>query len=332
MAAAAWSLLPLFPMTTRRQHYVWQKYLEPWTTRKNNAQQLWCLRKNSRIPFQTETKNVAVERDFYRLRDLDETDGDFVRSVAFGDRTNQTLRELNEGWIAGFEALFELHKAARFSPNASQSLREALDAQLIEHQEQQYSRMETDAVEHLAALQVGDVSFFEDDDQAISFCYFLAHQYFRTKAIRDRIKKTHDTAKRKDRFNRTWPLFRYVFATNVGYAIFEERKTVKLRGGRAPPGIEFITGDQPAVNTYGAFIAANVPVEDVELYYPVSPTRAVVLSGHRVYQNVHGIQLAPFRANYLNQTIERIAYEQLFAKSEATLRAVASEFCKTADW
>ncbi len=325
-------LPPYSSMTTRRQHYVWQKYLEPWTTQKNNAQQLWCLRNSSRTPFLTDTKNVAVERDFYQLRDLDQRDGDFVRWVSFGDRTNQKLRELNEGWIAGFEALFELHKAARAHPKATQSLRDVLDAQLIEYQEQQYSRMEADAVAHLTALRVGDVRFFEDDDQAVSFCYFLAHQYFRTKAIRNRIRETFDTPEHKDRFDRTWPIFRYVFATNIGYALFAERKTIRLQVVRAPPGMEFITADQPAVNTYGAFVAPSTPVDELEFYYPVSPTRAAILSGHRVYQNVHGTELTPFRTNYLNQTIEHVAYEQLFATSEAVLKAIAGEFCKTGSW
>jgi hypothetical protein len=56
---------------------------------------------------------------------------------------------------------------------------------------------------------------------------------------------------------------------------------------------------------------------ELELYYPVSPTRAAILSGHNIYR--HGMTLEPLRMAYLNQTIEFIAYEQLFAKSEEPL-------------
>jgi hypothetical protein len=53
-------------------------------------------------------------------------------------------------------------------------------------------------------------------------------------------------------------------------------------------------------------------------------TRAAILSGHSIYQ--HGMTLEPLRMNYLNQTIEFIAYEQLFAKSEDSLKTIPPMF------
>jgi|SRR6185437_15989151 len=311
-------------MTTRRQHYVWQKYLEPWTVKKGKAHQLWCLRRGATTPICTETKNVGVERDFYRLVDLQEGDIDFVRNIAFGPKTNPKLRELNEGWISQFDLFLRLRRAAKEHPKASEALLKALDQQMIEYQENAYSRMETGAVEHIAALGTGDVSFFEDTNQAVEFSYFLAHQYFRTKAIRNRIRDTFPERAHKDRFHRTWPIFRYIFATNIGYSIFADRKRFKLQVLSAAPNMEFITGDQPAVNTYGAFVPPNTPLDELELYYPVSPTRAVILSDHSIYR--HGMTLEPFRMAYLNQIIELIAYEQLFAQSEESLKSIVSLF------
>lgn len=311
-------------MTTRRQHYVWQKYLEPWTLTKGKARQLWCLRRGAPSPILLDIKNVAVERDFYRLRDLQAGDIDFVKTIAFGPKTNPKLRELNEGWIAQFDLFLRLQRAARNHPKASEALLKTLDEQMIEYQENAYSRMETDAVGHLIALQAADVRFFDDSDHAADFSYFLAHQYFRTKAIRNRIRSTFSQQSFKDRFDRTWPLFRYVFATNIGYSIFAERKTLKLQVLNAAPGMEFITGDQPAINTYGAFVAPNIVLDELELYYPVSPTRAAILSGHSIYQ--HGMTLEPLRMAYLNQTIEFIAYEQLFARTSEPLRNISPMF------
>lgn len=311
-------------MTTRRQHYVWQKYLEPWTIKKGKAQQLWYLRRGAKAPICTDTKNVGVERDFYRLLGLQAGDIDFVRTIALGPKTNPKLRELNEGWISQFELFIGLQHAAKEHPKASAALLKTLDQQMIKFQEDAYSRMETGAVKHLTAMQAADVRFFEDTNEAVEFSYFLAHQYFRTKAIRNRIRDTFPEQGHKDRFDRTWPIFRYIFATNIGYSIFSDRKKFKLQVLNAAPNMEFITGDQPAVNTYGAFVAPNTPLEELELYYPVSPTRAVILSDHSIYQ--HGMTLEPLRMNYLNQTIELIAYEQLFAKSEEPLRVIAPMF------
>ena len=194
---------------------------------------------------------------------------------------------------------------------------------MIEFQEHAYGRMEATAVRQLAALQAGDVTYFDDDDQAVSFSYFLVHQYLRTKAIRDRIRDTFPTQAQKDRFERTWPIFRYIYATNVGYTIFAHRKTMKLQVVRAAPGMEFITSDQPAINTHGAFVSADTAIDDLELFYPVSPSRALIISGHGIYQDSHGKPLEPFHMYYLNQAIERVAYDCLFAQSERTLNAIA---------
>lgn len=49
----------------RRQHYVFQSYLNAWT----NEEQLWCMR-NKKNKFKTGTINVAQERDFYRIKPL----------------------------------------------------------------------------------------------------------------------------------------------------------------------------------------------------------------------------------------------------------------------
>jgi hypothetical protein len=276
----------------------------------------------------TDTKNVAVERDFYRLTDLNKGDTEFVRALAFSHATRPTLRDLNERWISMFETFVALQRAARTHPNADAAALATLDRAMIEYQENAYMRMEDAAIEPLTALQAGDVEFFNDDERAASFSYFLAHQYLRTKAVRDRIQKTWLQADETDRFDRTWPIFRYVFATNLGYSIFAHRHAMRLQILHAPAPMEFITADQPAINTYGAFVQPDPLSENFELYYPLSPTRALIISGHAVYKHSHGTTIDPFRLNYLNQAMEFAAHEQLFSKSQAPLQSIARAFCK----
>jgi hypothetical protein len=314
-------------MTTRRQHYVCQAYLEAWATPKGKAHQLWCLRRPDPEPFFTDVKNVAVERDFYRVHDLEEGDAAFVRWLAINPKTNPKMRDLAEGWISRMETFLNLMQSAKAAVSSSERLLAELDAEMIEFQENEYSRLESDAANQLEALRQGDVSFFDDVDQAMHFSYFLAQQYFRTKAIRDRIRITFATPAEKERFERTWPIFRYIYSTNIGYSIFANRKTMKLQVVQAADEMEFITADQPAINTHGAFISPNTPVEELELFYPVSPSRAAIISGHTIYQDIHGQQLAPLRTHYFNQTIEHVAYKCLFAKSDGVLRAAAPHFC-----
>jgi hypothetical protein len=92
------------------------------------------------------------------------------------------------------------------------------------------------------------------------------------------------------------------------------------------PGTEFITADQPAINTYGALVAPMVPLDEVELYYPASPSRALIISSHSTYKNVHEQEIDPFRVNYLSQTIELVAHVQLIARSQEALKGLVSRF------
>jgi hypothetical protein len=102
---------------------------------------------------------------------------------------------------------------------------------------------------------------------------------------------------------------------------------MKLQVVQAADGMEFITSDQPVINTYGAFLSPATLVEELELFYPVSPLRAAIISGHAIYQDAHGTILDSFRTNYFNQAVEKVAYECLFARTEALLLDVAPYFC-----
>jgi hypothetical protein len=316
-------------MTARRHHYVWQKYLEPWTTSVKKSKQLWCLRRDSSRPIPIDTKNVAVERDFYRRSDLQDGDTDFIRTHTFRPDTNPKLRELNEGWIARYERFHALAVLARSQADESQL--KTLNELMITAEEDAYSKMESSATSTLAALQAGDVSFIADDQEAVSFYNFLVHQYFRTKAIQERTRQLFAKNSDMDRFDRTWPILRYIFVTNVAYSMFEERRKAPLQIIRAAPGTEFITSDQPVVNTHGAFAPKDKAIDSLEFYYPISPSRALIVSDHSSYTNIHGQELGALHVNYLNQTIELIARDQLFASSEQTLTSLAGYFRGTSD-
>jgi hypothetical protein len=307
-------------MTPRRHHYVWQKYLKPWTTKVGKAQQLWCLRKGQAEPFCTDTTNVAVERDFYRVHDFETSDADFIRAVAFRGNTNPTLHKLNEGWITGFESIFALISLAKSHSRFPQEGLSELDRFLIEYQESWQSRIETEAADLIPRLLLGDTQFFENEADATRFCHFVAHQYFRTKAIRDGVRSAYVDLNQEQRFDRTWPVLRNIFATNLSFALFMDRHSVPLQIIRAPVGVRFLTSDQPAINTYAANAPRNAAVSDMETYYPISPEIAVIFSERPSYRGIHRQILEPELVSLLNQAIAAEAHEQMFSATEGELR------------
>ncbi|TDV35023.1 uncharacterized protein DUF4238 [Paraburkholderia caballeronis] len=283
------------------------------------------MRRGSLAPFRTDTKNVAVERDFYRLTESLPDDIKWVRSVAFAKKGNAELQKLNEGWIDIFEIFWSLQKLRDQFPKSVELIAE-LDRQLIERQENYYSEMENSAVENLAALQGGNVSFFSDDHQAVAFSFFLMAQYFRTKKMQDNMQQQFESDADVARFNRAWPILRDIFATNTAFSIFANRATAPLQVVTAPAGLQFITSDQPVINTYAAFISETTPVKDAEIYFPVSPTHAVIISGHAAYKGINGKELDSFRVHYLNQAMEQAAHDQIFASTEEQLQIVGKTF------
>lgn len=77
------------PRIKHRQHHVWQYYLDPWTTKKK----IFCLQ-DGKI-FRSDTKNVAVERDFYKLHRLTDEDIAFLRLAVIdvGPTYSKSLHE-----------------------------------------------------------------------------------------------------------------------------------------------------------------------------------------------------------------------------------------------
>ena len=58
----------------RKHHYVFQAYLNAWIV----DGKLWSLR-NKKVLFHTNTINIAQERDFYRLKPLNEDEFKFYQ-------------------------------------------------------------------------------------------------------------------------------------------------------------------------------------------------------------------------------------------------------------
>lgn len=317
-------------MTTRRQHYVWRKYLEPWTFAQGKSHRIWCLRRENHEPFAVDTTKVAVERDFYRLIGWEPTDAEFVRALLFRENTLPHLRALNEGWIAQFEGFFALHDLVLRKAGHDRQVRAELEKSLIQFQEADYQRMEGDFLPLLAALLGGDARCIHDDQHGPRLCAFLAHQYLRTKAMRDRVRRTFENTSFLPHFDRTWPILRYVMATNVGFSIFAGRHSIPLTLLQAPQGVAFITSDQPVVNLRGR-AGAELSADDFELYYPLSPGRAAILSADPVYLGSANRAVSVDLVDHLNGAIERVAHEQLFGESREALFIRARTFCGLAE-
>lgn len=297
-------------MKKRRQHYVWRKYLEPWCV----DGKVWCHRRGA-APFHTNPINVAVERDFYELKQLTKNDIVFIQKVVIDPIKNDTLRDLNAGWISTFDNIFRLEHALRETDWIPEEFIVELDRCMHNLDEDHHNRMEQVAEDYLGALHKGDALFYDDDDCAVDFTYFLAGQYFRTKNIRDSVLRSFRNISIPGvSVERAWPIMRHIFTTSIAFNLYAKRRDYKLVLLNNVSELEFITSDQPVLNVHAAGRSGEI-VEEVEFYYPVSPSMAVIISNDEKYAKTRVESIGPVNVSYLNDSVVKSAYEQVFTKT-----------------
>lgn len=82
----------------------------------------------------------------------------------------------------------------------------------------------------------------------------------------------------------------------------------------------FIVGDQPVVNTHSTFTMLTPP-NDVELFYPITPYSALLLTTDQKFVSGQTVKVAVDEVVKYNALEQRAAREMLFAKESAHLDA-----------
>jgi hypothetical protein len=180
-----------------------------------------------------------------------------------------------------------------------------------------HADVERSAGSVLEALRRGDASPLESSSTYLVFARFIGLQYMRTPGAATRWIEAMREVPRFDpaaaRFDpaAAWGLIRTIFATNIGKAIFLSHKQTRLQFLECEPSTEFVTGDQPVINLG--------KTEHLELYYPLTPTRAMLLTPDQPGASVESITLSPDDVRRYNVLIRDAAMQQVYAASESAL-------------
>ncbi len=249
-------------------HYVPRFYLRAWAEKDL----IYCLQ-SGRI-CRPNIRNVCAENHFYVLQHLSAEDITFLREAiikespeALKSSHEQMVRILNLPHIA-------MQYLEAWGRAASPAMRE-VERMISELNENLHTSVEEKFRPYLSSMIAGDLSFLRDPSEAAVFYWGLAVQYARTNHVK-RVQRLFDP-KRAALYRRLANPLAHIIAMNVGRSLFAERdrhSVVLLDNASAIP---FITADQPIIN-----IASN-PKDDLgvptkfELYYPLSPTKAMLL-------------------------------------------------------
>ena len=251
-------------MTTRMPHYVWRHYLEAW---QNEDGLVHCSRRGEILP-PTNPKNLMVERDFYKLSRITKEDAIFLEG--FIRSTQATLRRSHRNLITAFAHIAHSNDLIQNSDRISFEEKRYAQRLVIETEDQLQGRIEQDALPILEALRHKKSEFVNVDGTAIQFFHFLAHQYFRTKHIREAIGEELSQISPNHDFVHLNNIVCHIGAVNVGGSLFVDRKQFDIVFLDDGDDAGFITGDQPVVNLLGSGDGSETTA--LALYYPLSPS------------------------------------------------------------
>ena len=307
-------------MKKRRHHYVWRHYLRAWS----ENEQIWCSR-NNKI-FLSNLMNIGQERDFYRLKDLKIQDVEFIK-LLIGEHQSEMLTKLNHGWIELFTAVFKIRETVNDLGISDSDFEEEIEKQIINIGEDFHSSIESGAIKFLEGMLTNDTDFLNDEDSSIEFIHYLCVQYFRTKNIKENVSSAVSKLGPLD-IDKVWNILSHIFSTTLGWSIHGERALWNVVIFKNHTNTPFITGDQPVINTYAAFGNEAIERDHLELYYPLSPNKALLLTKKTEYQKVPCKELSETEVAHFNDAIVDLAYEQIYSSSKFQLNQVAEKYNK----
>jgi hypothetical protein len=295
---------------TRRQHYVWRHYLSAWETDGTVA-----VSRTSGSSFRTPSANLAVERDFYRIPELSDADIRYLERFVTTLITDTSLHGMAFDWVNLFAAPSLLRRivnqrAAEFKADVLAEI-EKLE---IQTEESVHSQLEGDAVPILAALRSGEQNPWSADADALTFAIYISFQHMRTKKMRDNVLAKMESHQQRELMARTYPVIRAILATNLGWTLYADRKSWKLRRLIASQNLQFITSDQPSWN-----MIEPRGDNDLAIYYPVSPTVAILFENINNTSVVPDDELEDKSVARLNRLMVDQSHEQIFGADLAYL-------------
>ena len=302
------------PPIVKQPHYVWRFYLEAWEV----GGQLHVLR-NGRC-FASAAKGVAKEGGFHDLRDLSEDDVQFLVATCIEPGSPQENQ--HKDFIARLDSIQKV--SASFLRNPSDHTEEELSwAKKFLHdtEEQLQSSVETIGEPWLRALRDGDRKFLRDRNSSLFF-YYLSMQYLRTKAVASNVVRNlagTEVEQFTSQVERLWQLIRLIRAVDIAGSLFKNRSSYDLVFLDNESETDFITGDQPIININAVTRHDTVP-DRFELYYPVSPRRAMLWTQAFPGRTGERFPVSQHVVAHHNEMMMAASLEMIFATSKAALQ------------
>lgn len=298
----------------KKQHYVWRFYLDAWA----EDELIYCWREGK--VFRTNIKDVAQGRYFYQVKKLSKDDIDIVK--AFIERFPPHLKNIHNKILEVYITPHKLQTLFGLHADIPENLNETLDTMIHNLEENLHATVESNSIKFIESIRAEDISFWDIKKERTNFLIFIFLQLFRTKKIQEdltlalRIKIPGET-----RLTNAWGVLRQMFAMNVADSVLNDEgyyPILLLNDSNIP----LITADQPVINTHSIGSTLFQEPEQFEVYYPVSPRKAIMLTNVKPRPKGEAIFLTASDVNLYNSYMIDRAHEQIFSTSKEILNQI----------
>jgi hypothetical protein len=261
---------------------------------------------------------VGGENDFYRLRDLTKQDIFLLRE--FIKQMPEPSRKGHEDLLGHLAIPPALKRHLESTGYDDPENMRIVDLAIANLNEDYHTSIENSFRPYLESMLAGDASFYEDDKSVVEFLHALSVQILRTKAVKDRIAERITAGPFEDN-ERIWPIISHITAVTMAASLFVDRKKFKIVLLDNLTDVPFITSDQPIINMLSNPADRRAP-ERVELYYPLSPTKAMLYLEKENPAHADGRPLTIDEAHAYNLRMADHSGRQIFSNSEEYLKVI----------
>lgn len=295
-----------------KQHYVWRFYLEAWADQNDL---IFCYRKGK--IFKPNIKDVAQQRNFYKLKEL--TAGDILLIKSFISKSPKHLQKTHLLILNIFIAPHKTKSFIESTGGGTGFITESLEVLINNMEEDLHAGIESSSTVYIESIRAEDVKFWENRQSRFSFLNYVALQLLRTKGVQDLLAQAIDINQPDDRrLENALGVLRHIFALNVAHSLCEDPSyTIILLLNDSP--VSFITSDQPVINTHSINTELLDAPTKFEIYYPVSPRKAVIITMNPEQFKSDTIFVTSEDVDRYNYFVIDRSHEQIFANSESQL-------------
>lgn len=282
------------------------------------------MKSNKKI-FKTDLINIAQENYFYELIEfspLEETQlKDFIERMS-----HKSVLALNKDFLLAFTSHYKLRKML-ISKDVPNEKREELEKKIrqieVNTMENSHTLFENLGARLIKCRTVEDLNFMSDNNLFFEAMMFLSFQYFRTKKMKNDIKRAFE----KEPFpaSKFWNIISHTMSTNVaGYlSLNPELRIIHFENKTST---SFFTNDQPVFNIKNN-IDANGVVKQLELFYPLSPSNAILIHFRNEQKDkVENILASRETVKYFNDMMFKNSDFFMFSNSEQQLIDLKNNF------